>query len=146
MKKKVLLLILIGFAVLISALFLFSGRCKSIASLEKEYGIKIQGVSRIAGGNMLIFKFHVDDPEKARTLTNLKNDYFLIDQATNTKIPVTIDSKVREVRMSGRAQRQMIAPVYDHYIAFVNKPVVVREGSRVTVKVGDFKACNLIVQ
>ncbi|MEI6080183.1 MAG: hypothetical protein WCQ53_06090, partial [bacterium] len=89
---------------------------------------------------------HVNDPNKARTLTDLKNDYFLIDQATNTKIPVTIDSKVREVRMSGRAQKQMIAPVYDHYIAFVNKPVVVKEGSRVTVKVGDFKACGLIVK
>ena len=144
MKKKILFLI--GLAVLIFAAFPFSGYCKSIASLEKEYGIKIQGVSRIAGGHMLIFKFHVDDPKKARTLTNLKNNYFLIDNATNKKIPVTIDSKVREARLSQRVKRQMIAPVYDHYIMFVNESGVIKQGSKVTVEVGSFKARDLIVK
>jgi len=48
--------------------------------------------------------------------------------------------------MSERVQRQMITPVYDHYIVFVNESGVVIKGSRVTVEVGSFKARDLIVQ
>lgn len=137
---------IVGLAVLVSGSIMLSGCSRSIESLEKEYGIKIQGVSRLAGGNMLIFRYRVLDPKKAIELTDQKNEPFLIDQASNTKLQATLDTKIRELRLAARAKRNMIVPTDEHFIAFGNQQGVVKAGSKVTVKVGDFKACGLIVQ
>ena len=94
-----------------------------------------------AGGYMLDFRYKVLDAEKAAPLFDRRIKPYLIDQATGASFAVPEPPKVG-------ALRQTRKPVADrnYFIIFANPGKYVKQGDKVTVVIGDFRAGDLVVE
>lgn len=110
-------------------------------TLEEKWGIERITVRLWAAGYMMQFRYRVIDPEKASELLNRQTKAYLIDQATGTKLGVPISKlgAMRTTAVKPEANR-------DYFILFSNPGGLVKNGDRVTVVIGDFRAENLIVE
>ena len=114
---------------------------KDRRSMEEKYGIQIKGVRLTAADHMLDFRYRIIDSEKASIFVNRQIKPYLIDQATGTKLPVprTRLGPMRQTAVKPAADR-------DYIILFGNPNKLVKQGSLVTVVIGEFKAENLVVE
>jgi hypothetical protein len=90
---------------------------------------------------MLDFRYRVLDAEKAAPLFDRKQKAYLIDQATGAKFLVPESPKVGAMRTTRPPKQDK-----NYFIIFVNPGRYVKQGNKVTVVIGDFRAENLIVE
>lgn len=119
---------------------------KSVVSqslnLEKQWGIKLIGVQLSAAGYMLDFRYQVIDPNKAKYLTEQRQQAYLIDQATGAKFIVPSPPKIGSLRQ--RTSQPKAKQIY--FMLFANPSRVIKSGNQVTIVIGDFQAKNLTVK
>jgi hypothetical protein len=109
---------------------------------EERWGLKILRVRLTASGYMLDLRYQVIDPEKASPLLDRKVKPYLIDQATGAKMQVPNMPKVGSLK-----QRVAEADTEKTYfILFGNSRGIVRQGSLVTLILGELKQENLVVE
>ena len=112
------------------------------ASQEQKWGIQVTSLRLSAHGYMVDFRYKVNYPEKAATLSDPKAKPYLLDQATGVKLFVPKSPKVGPLRQS--AENLTAGKVY--FAMFSNPGKLVKQGNKVTVVVGGFRAENLVVQ
>jgi hypothetical protein len=112
-----------------------------ISVLEERWGVKVLGIRLTAYDHMLDFRFRIIDPEKASVLLSKQTQVYAIDQATGSKlsVPRTRLGPMRQTGVKPPANR-------DYIFLFGNSGKVVKQGSYVTVVIGDLKLENLIVK
>ena len=91
---------------------------------------------------MIDFRYKVLDPVKAATLADRQAKPYLLDQATGAKLSVPRSPKVGPLRQA--AENLTAGKVY--FALFSNPGKLVKQGNKVTVVVGGFRAENLVVQ
>jgi hypothetical protein len=91
---------------------------------------------------MVDFRYRVLDPGKAAPLLDRKNVPQLIDQETGATLTVPHAPKVGSLRQNTLAPKAGRVA----FALFGNPQRMVRPGSKVTVRIGDFEADNLTVQ
>jgi hypothetical protein len=113
----------------------------SAAPLEEQWGVRIERASLSAGGYLVDFRFRVLDPAKATPVLDRAARPYLIDQATGARFIVPNPPKIGQLR-SGRTIKK--GAVY--FVLFANPGKYVKSGNKITVVVGDFRACDIVVQ
>lgn len=111
-------------------------------NLEEQWGIKLIGVQLSAAGYMLDFRYQVIDPNKAKYLTEQRQQAYLIDQATGAQFIVPSPPKVGSLRQ--RTSEPKAKQIY--FMLFANPNRFIKSGNQVTVVIGDFQAKNLTVK
>jgi len=110
------------------------------SSIGDRWGIKADSV-RLSGHNhIVIFRYRVIDPTKALTVINPQTKPRIIDQESGSQLSVP------NLRMIGsfRQTPRKLIPGRTYFVAFANNGAV-RNGSKVTVVLGDLKIENLVV-
>lgn len=110
------------------------------ADAEKAFGITLVSLRPTAAGQMLDLRFKVIDPEKARPVLDKGNKAYLMDAASGKvlPVPVTKAGSMRQTTLKPEAGR-----VY--FMLFSNPGRLVKEGSRVSLVVGDFRKEGIVV-
>jgi hypothetical protein len=109
---------------------------------EERWGVRIEGIRLTASGHMLDFRYRILDPEKASPLVNRTIKPYLIDQASGAKFMVPTPPKVGSFRQTS------VKPYPDrtYFIFFANPGGYLKQGSLVTVVIGEFRAENIVVE
>ena len=113
----------------------------ALSAAEKKWGVKIMNLRPTAAGYMLDLRLKVLDPAKATHVLSRKSKAFIIDQGTGKALPVPVTKAgpLRQTTLKPEPGR--------HYFAlFSNRGGLVKEGSKVTVVIGDFRAENITVE
>jgi hypothetical protein len=120
---------------------LVSQKQGALTASEKKWGVKIMGLRPIAAGHMLHLRLQVLDPAKAMHVLSRKSKAFIVDQDTGKALPVPVTK-------SGPLRQTTLKPeVGRYYFALFSNPGgLVKEGSKVTVVIGDFRAENIMVE
>lgn len=114
---------------------------ETVSEVEKQWGIKIEGIYITAVGQLVDFRYRVFDPEKATGLMKRRDKAFIIDQASGMQMQVPV-TKVGPLRGTGTAAKA--DRVYA--VIFTSGGGVIQKGSKVTVVIGEFRAENLVVE
>jgi hypothetical protein len=114
---------------------------KESTPLRERWGIEVTSLKLTAAGHMVDFRYRVTDPTKALPLFNPKGRPILIDQASGTKLNVPVAPKVGSLRQ--KTMKPEVGRIY--FILFGNTGVV-KEGSKVTLVIGDVKIEDLTVE
>jgi len=109
--------------------------------LEAMWGVRVESIRSSAVGHLIDFRYRVIDPDKAATLIQRGQEAYLMDEATGTKLPVPV-TKVGQLRGTGTKHQEN--RVYT--VMFNTGGGLVKQGSMVTVVIGDFKAEHLTVE
>jgi len=112
-------------------------------NLEEQWGIKLIGVQLSAAGYMLDFRYQVIDPNKAKYLTEQRQQAYLIDQATGAQFIVPSPPKIGSLRQR-TVESKALKQIY--FMLFANPSRVIKSGNQVTIVIGDFQAKNLTVK
>jgi hypothetical protein len=110
-------------------------------SLEERWGIEISGIRLTSGGFMLDFRYRVTDAKKAAPLFDRMTKPYLIHQESGAKFMVPNPPKTGPLRTSNEPQQGRV-----YWMFFANPGRYVKQGNKVTVVIGDFKAENLTVE
>jgi hypothetical protein len=110
-------------------------------SIEEKWGIKVVSVRLTAADHMIDFRYRILDPDKATALVQKQVKPYLLDQATGTKmgVPRTRLGPMRQSSVKPAADR-------NYAILFGNTGKLIKQGSRVTVVIGDLKVEDLVVE
>jgi hypothetical protein len=117
------------------------GKQHAARDAEQRWGVQVQQIRLSAEGLMLDFRYRVVDKDKAAPLFSREIKPYLIDEATGAKFLVPDSPKVGSLRTTRPPQNEKI-----YFIIFVNPGRYVKQGNKVTVVIGDFRAENLIVE
>ena len=109
--------------------------------LRERWGIEVASIRLTAAERMVDFRYRVTDPMKALPLFDRKSRPTLIDQASGTKLNVPVAPKVGSLR-----QKTMKPEVGRIYFILFGNPDVVKDGSKVTLVIGDVRIENLVVE
>jgi hypothetical protein len=111
-----------------------------VADPEKNAGIKIVSLRPTSAGQMLDLRFQVVDPEKSKAVLDKNKKAYLLDGKTGKTlpVPVTKSGPMRQTTLKPEAGR-----VY--FMLFANPGGMVKEGSRVSLVIGDFRKDDIIV-
>lgn len=115
-------------------------RARHSQYFQRNWGLDIVGVRRVASGSMLRFDYRVLDPKRAETLTDRKVRPYLIDEASRTALAVPAMENVGELRQ--------VAPLEvnrTYFMIFGNPGGLVKPGSRVTIVAGNLRVEGLVV-
>jgi hypothetical protein len=107
---------------------------------QRNWGVDIVGVRRVASGSMLRFDYRVVDPDRASVLTDKAVRPYLIDERTRTALAIPAMENIGELRQ--------VAPLElnrTYYMIFGNPGGLVKRGGRVSLVVGNFRAEGLVV-
>ena len=110
-------------------------------SFEERWGIEILGIRRSADGLLLDFRYKVIDPVAAQPLFARQVKPVLIHNESGARVRVPSSPKVGPMRSSNRPQKDRT-----YFVLFANPSRFMKEGTEVTVEIGEFRAENLVVQ
>lgn len=138
-------------------LLIFAGGCSAVRSgppekefrikeinIEETWGIRIEGARLSAGGYMIDFRYRVVDPDKAQIITGPANSPVLLDEASGARFQVPVAPKagpLRQVSANGKPEAGRT-----YFILFANPGRYVKQGNKVTVEIGKFRAEGLILE
>jgi len=108
---------------------------------SQQQGIQVESIRLSGAGHFIDFRYRVLDPEKAAALLDRSQKAVLIDQASQTELPVPI-TKLGPIRQTTRKPEK--DRVY--FMLFTNAGNLVKSGSRVNLRIGDFEAQDIVVQ
>ncbi len=109
-------------------------------TLQDQWGIELTALRLTAANHMVDFRYRVLDAEKASPLFKRQTKPFLIHQESGKVLAVPNTAKVGSLRNSNKPQEGRI------YWMFFGNNGVVKNGDKVSVVIGDFRAKNLVVQ
>jgi hypothetical protein len=109
--------------------------------LAEKWGIDITGIHMSAHNYMVDFRYRVLDAEKAKALFDRQTKPYLIDQTSGKVLAVPNTAKLGPLRNSNQPKEGKI-----YWMFFGNRGGIVDTGSKVTVKIGDFEAKNLVIK
>jgi hypothetical protein len=107
---------------------------------QRNWGVDIVGVRRVASGSMLRFDYRVVDPSRAAVLADPRVRPYLIDEATRTALAVPAMEKVGELRQVAPLETRRT-----YFMIFGNPGGLVKHGGRVSLVVGNLRAEGLVV-
>jgi hypothetical protein len=116
-----------------------------LSQVEKDWGIKLYGLRRTAGGYMLEMKFRVLDENKAFPLLKRDIAHYLIVEKDGSVLEVPFTQKLGFMRASVRTSN-MVKKDYNYSALFANPNKHVKLGDKVTLVLGNFIFENLAVQ
>jgi hypothetical protein len=108
---------------------------------QRNLGVDILGVQRVASGEMLAFRYVVLDPEKAKGFNDKRNTAYLIDEKSGARLTVPQMEKVGALRTTTAPQESRM-----YWMVFANTNRVVNVGSKVDVVIGDIRVNGLTVE
>ena len=109
-------------------------------SLKDQWGIELTALHMTAAGHMVDFRYRVLDADKAAPLFQRQTKPYLIHEESGKVLAVPNTAKVGSLRNSNMPQQGRI------YWMFFGNNGVVKNGDKVSVVIGDFRADNLIVE
>lgn len=109
--------------------------------LSARWGIEVSALRLSAHGNLIDFRYRVVDPGKAVVLGNAKIKPVLVDQESGRELHVPSMPKVGQLRST--TQHLVAGKIYT--ALFANPAGAVKNGHKVTIVFGDFRAENLTV-
>jgi hypothetical protein len=107
---------------------------------QRNWGVDIVGVKRVASGYMLDFRYRVLDPKKAVAFGNKKVRPYLIDEETGNRLSVPSMENIGEVRQVAEPEVNRT-----YFMLFGNPGKLVQSGGRVTIVVGEIRVTGLTV-
>lgn len=112
------------------------------ANARNQWGVEIESVRLTAAGYMLDFRYRVTDDEKAKGFMGRKVRPHLIDQDSGATVIVPAPGKL------GALKQTSSVPVEDktYFVMFANPGRFIKQGNKVTVVIGDFEACDIMVE
>ena len=113
----------------------------SRALLRERWGIEVASLHLSAYGRMVDFRYRGLDPDKAALLGDRNVKPSLIDLATGAVLRVPSFPKTGSMRQT--STKMEAGRIY--FMLFANTGMPVKNGSQVTITIGDFKAENLTV-
>jgi hypothetical protein len=116
----------------------FAGRAGRYYRLV--WGVDSLAVKWTESGEVIKFTYQVLDPDKAKALNDKKNEPSLIDPQAGVKLVVPTLEKVGQLRQTSTPEEGRV-----YWMAFSNKGRHVKQGDRVTVVIGNFRAEGLVV-
>jgi hypothetical protein len=122
------------------------GEPPALSALEREWGIRLLGIRRVAAGYGLDFRYQVLDPEKAAPILQRKysRDPHLIVEKSGAVLRVPFSHKVGTMRQSVRVASQ-IKRGKRYFVLFANPARHVQPGDEVTIVIGSFRAEHVTV-
>ena len=108
--------------------------------LKEKYGIELTALRMTAANRMIDFRYRVLDKDKAAPLFKRQTKPYLVHQASGKVLAVPNTAKIGSLRNSNMPQQGRI------YWMFFGNNGVVKNGDKVSVVIGDFRADNLIVE
>ena len=108
---------------------------------EGLWGVDLLSVKAMESGELIRFTYRVVDANKAQALNDKKAEPFLIDPQARVKLVIPSLEKVGQLRQSGLPETGK-----SYWMAFSNKGRLVKQGDRVNVIIGQFRAEGLIVE
>ncbi len=114
-------------------------RSKSL--MKRQWGVEVLFVRQTAAGYMLEFRYKVLDPEKAKSLFERQIKPVLFHARTGAELVVPTPAKTGALRNSN-------PPLVNHtyWMFFANPGKLVKVGDKISIKIGDFIAKDLVVQ
>jgi len=108
---------------------------------ERTWGVDIVGVKAVESGAMLRFSYRVVDAQKAQALNDKKSTPYLYDLNSHVRLEVPSMEKVGQLRQSANVEEGRV-----YWMVFSNKERLVKPGTRVDVRIGQFIAQGLLVE
>ena len=115
-------------------------RARRAHALERNWGVDVVGIRPVSSGLMLRFDYRVVDPERASALTERAARPYLVDEATHTALAIPAMENIGELRQIAPLERGRT-----YYMIFGNPGRLVKQGSRVTLVVGNLRADGIVV-
>lgn len=112
------------------------------ANIEKQWGVRVLGIRRSAMNYMLDFRFRVLDTNKVGEIMDRKVRPVLEVEGTKIKLNVPVTSKLGSLRQSAKYAKADT----NYFMMFANPGKVVKQGDKVTIRIGQFKVEHLVVQ
>jgi hypothetical protein len=109
--------------------------------LKRTWGVEVLGVRLATSDWMLIFRYKVLDPAKAKVLFDPKSTAYLVDESSGARLAVPAMENIGELR-----QTKDMGYGREYFIMFGNGNQVVRRGTKVDVAIGNFHADGVIVE
>jgi hypothetical protein len=107
---------------------------------RRRWGIDNIVVKETASGSLIRFSYRVVDAEKAKILNDKKATPYLIDEEKGLALQIPVLEQVGQLRQVATPENGR-----QYWMAFSNKGRQVKPGTRVTVKIGTFRAEGLVV-
>ena len=114
------------------------------ASIEADWGIKVEGLRLSAAGSMLDFRYRVLDAQKAAPILDGKTQPYLLDEAHGAKLGVPDTPVLGRMRQTSRNNNIKTDRTY--FIMFGNPGKALQSGDKVTLLLGTVKMTDLLVQ
>jgi hypothetical protein len=108
--------------------------------LKDRWGIELTALHMTAAGHMIDFRYRVLDKDKAAPLFKRQTKPYLIHQASGKVLAVPNTAKIGSLRNSNIPQQGRI------YWMFFGNNGTVKNGDKVSVVIGDFRADGLVVE
>ena len=108
--------------------------------LKDKWGIELTALRMTAADRMVDFRYRVLDEKKAAPLFKRQTKPYLVHQASGKVLAVPNTAKVGSLRNSNMPKQGRI------YWMFFGNNGVVKNGDKVSVVIGEFRADNLIVE
>ena len=104
------------------------------------WGVEGLSVKLAESGELVRFGWRVVDPDKAKTLNDKRLEPTLVDPQAGVSLVVPTMEKIGQLR-------QAVPPEAgrSYWMVFSNKGRLVKQGSRVSVVIGEFRADGLVV-
>jgi hypothetical protein len=108
---------------------------------QREWGVDIVGVRLVSSGEMLEFRYRILDVQKAKPLNDKQKEAVLIDDKTGAKLTVPQMEKVGLLRTVTEPKAGRM-----YWMIFANEKHIVKPGSLVSVKIGNFHVNGLMAE
>lgn len=110
----------------------------------ERLGIRVEALRLSAAGNMLDFRYRVNDPEKAAPLFDRKIRPYLLDESNGAAFGVPESPKVGQLRSTRRNSDAQTDR--DYHILFANPGHMLQAGQKVSLVIGELKLENLVIE
>ena len=115
-----------------------------VPQVEREFGIRVEGLRLSAAGSMLDFRYRVLDATKAAPLLNGRVQPYLLDSARNARLGVPDTPVLGRLRQTARNNH--ILTDRNYFIMFGNPGKALHSGDKVTLVLDQLRITELTVQ
>lgn len=109
--------------------------------IQKKWGIQLVAMRMTAADHMLDFRYKVLDGKKASELFKRENKPFALHQKSGKALTVQNTAKIGPLRNTNTPKEGRT-----YWMFFRNYRGLVDKGDKVTVKIGDFRVENIVVE
>jgi len=109
--------------------------------LKRKWGVEVMDVRQTAAGYMLEFRYRVLDAEKAKPLFERRTKPVLTHAETGAQLIVPTPAKTGALRNSNPPIAGQI-----YWMFFANPGKLVKQGSHVSIEIGQFRVDGLVVK